>query len=211
VFPYNTGDSAACKAWKLAATICNTTPVQVNTGSKADWTCPVSGGFTDPTFGTYCPVTTQRVCSDCTGLCNAVCTYTPLSIVGCDGKETAQPGAAPPPPPVSPQTISNISAPAVCTWVSDSMQGASFVDVKGPATRTLTNTGSTTGDLLYFNGVTSSVTLAGVTVPSTQATFTARLAPEVDAAARTAYTINYNGAPKLQVRVQNGAFTLAAV
>jgi hypothetical protein len=27
VYPYNTGDSPACMAWKLAATICNTAPV----------------------------------------------------------------------------------------------------------------------------------------------------------------------------------------
>jgi hypothetical protein len=105
VFPYNTGDSPECMAWKLAATICNTAPVQVNAGSNADWSCPSSGGFTDPVFGTYCAVTSQRVCSDCVGACNAgaTCSFSPLSIINCAGKETAQPAVGPPPPsPPSP-------------------------------------------------------------------------------------------------------------
>jgi hypothetical protein len=89
-FPFNAGDSLACKAWKLAATICNTQPTEYS--DQGEWTCPSSGGFTDPTFGTFCPSDGQQyVCSGCPGACNAGCHYTPLSIRSCQGQETDQP------------------------------------------------------------------------------------------------------------------------
>jgi len=109
VFPYNTGDSAACQAWKLAATVCTTAPTSFS--GQNDWTCPSSGGFTDPLFGTFCPVnasvagTEQIICSDCFGICNAGagCTYNPLSMKACGGKETfALPTSSPPPSPPPP-------------------------------------------------------------------------------------------------------------
>ena len=104
VFPYNTGDSAACQAWKLAATVCTTAPTSF--GGQNDWTCPNSGGFTDPLFGTFCAVnssvtgTEQLVCSDCFGVCNAGagCTYNPLSMKSCTGKEGSALLSSPPPP-----------------------------------------------------------------------------------------------------------------
>ena len=89
-YPYNTGDTAGCRAWKLAATVCTTAPTAYSDNNN--WTCPVSGGFTDPVFGTYCrPATTQYVCSGCPGACNAVCIYSPLSIRNCAGSESSQP------------------------------------------------------------------------------------------------------------------------
>ncbi len=107
VFPYNTDDSAACVAWKLAATVCTTAPTSV--GSQADWACPSSGGFTDALFGTFCAVnasvgSAQLVCSDCLGACNAgtTCTFKTMSMISCSGKETLQPPLGPPPPSPSP-------------------------------------------------------------------------------------------------------------
>src|SRR5450759_2113064 len=77
-YPYNTGDSNACRAWKLAATICNTEPTAYyDTGN---WSCPSSGGFTDPVFGSYCAVSNQYSCSGCPAACNAACMYNPLSL-----------------------------------------------------------------------------------------------------------------------------------
>jgi hypothetical protein len=88
-YPYNTGDSNGCRAWKLAATICTTQPVMYS--DIGDWTCPMSGGFTDPVFGTYCPsIGAQYICSGCPGACNASCIYNPLSLRSCTGAETAQ-------------------------------------------------------------------------------------------------------------------------
>ncbi len=92
LYPYNTGDSANCRAWKLAATICNTQPVGYGYTPPANWSCPSSGGFTDPLFGTYCAVANQYSCSDCYGLCNSgTCSYRPLSLRNCSGSETSQP------------------------------------------------------------------------------------------------------------------------
>ncbi len=89
-YPYNTADSLACRAWKLAATVCTTAPTQYS-GTTDNWTCPASGGFTDPTFGTYCASpTTQYACSTCPGSCNAGCSYTPLSLRDCSGLEVDQ-------------------------------------------------------------------------------------------------------------------------
>ena len=89
-YPYNTADSLACRAWKLAATVCTTAPTQYN-GTNDNWTCPASGGFTDPTFGTYCASPgTQYACSTCPGACNASCTYTPLSLRDCSNQEVDQ-------------------------------------------------------------------------------------------------------------------------
>jgi hypothetical protein len=90
-YPYITGDSDACRAWKLAATICTTVPVQYS--DTNNWTCPISGGFTDPQFGTFCQVSNQYVCSTCPGSCNAgpTCGNRPLSLRNCSSQETPQP------------------------------------------------------------------------------------------------------------------------
>jgi hypothetical protein len=89
-YPYNTGDTLACRAWKLAATVCTTQPTMYY--DTTNWTCPVSGGFTDPLFGTYCrPPSTQYACSTCPVLCNATCAYTPLSLRNCAGTEVSEP------------------------------------------------------------------------------------------------------------------------
>jgi hypothetical protein len=89
-YPYNTGDSNACRAWKLAATVCTTQPTMYTDANN--WTCPVSGGFTDPVFGTYCrPTSTQYACSTCPGACNAGCSYNPLSLRNCTNNEVNQP------------------------------------------------------------------------------------------------------------------------
>jgi hypothetical protein len=85
-YPYNAGDSNACRAWKLAATICTTQPTAYGYG---DFYCP-SSGFTDPTFGNFCKVSNQYACSDCVGACNATCVYTPLSLRNCSGQEVVQ-------------------------------------------------------------------------------------------------------------------------
>jgi hypothetical protein len=90
VYPYNVGDSPACRAWKLAATVCNSQPTQYVDADN--WQCPSSGGFTDPVFGTYCAVASQYSCSTCPGYCNAGnCSYGPISLRNCAGQETRQP------------------------------------------------------------------------------------------------------------------------
>ncbi|MDO9020865.1 MAG: hypothetical protein Q8S73_34520 [Deltaproteobacteria bacterium] len=88
-YPFNTGDAPACRAWKLAATVCTTQPTAYVDNNN--FSCPRSGGFTDPTFGTYCAVASQYSCSTCPGACNAGCAYMPLSLRNCAGRETAQP------------------------------------------------------------------------------------------------------------------------
>lgn len=67
VYPFNTGDeNSACKEWKLAATVCTTQPVSYGTTlTNQNFTCSISGGFTDALFGTYCMVTNQYVCVEC--------------------------------------------------------------------------------------------------------------------------------------------------
>jgi hypothetical protein len=95
-YPYNLHDSDNCRAWKLAATICTTEPVsygiEMNPPSWSyNFQCPVSGGFTDPTFGTYCLQMNQYSCTNCYGACNAVCAFHPLSLRNCMGIETNQP------------------------------------------------------------------------------------------------------------------------
>ena len=90
-YPYNMGDTDACRAWKLAATICTTAPMPYNMPSSTmDWTCPISGGFTDPVFGMFCMVMGQFACSDCQGVCNAMCTHHPLSLRDCMYREVPQ-------------------------------------------------------------------------------------------------------------------------
>jgi hypothetical protein len=93
-YPYNTGDSNQCRAWKLAATVCTTAPVQYPTPpagvANNNWTCPAAGGFTDPAFGTFCSVANQYACTDCYGACNASCIYNPLSLRTCAGTEAMQ-------------------------------------------------------------------------------------------------------------------------
>ena len=89
-YPYNAGANAACRAWKLAATVCTTEPVMYI--DTTNWMCPTSGGFTDPMFGTYCPAANQFSCSTCPGACNAgmTCAHNPLSLRNCMGLETTQ-------------------------------------------------------------------------------------------------------------------------
>ena len=88
--PYNTGDSAACRAWKLAATVC--TPQPVPYVGNENFSCPQSGGFTDPTFGTYCAFANQYSCSTCPGACNAgACRSNSNTLRNCSGAETTQP------------------------------------------------------------------------------------------------------------------------
>jgi len=89
MYPYNMGDSLACRAWKLAATVCTTMPVAYF--GNDNWNCPMAGGFTDPAFGTFCAVTNQYACSTCPAACNATCAYTPLSLRNCMGLEDDQP------------------------------------------------------------------------------------------------------------------------
>ena len=89
-YPYISGDSTACRAWKLAATVCNSAPVLYS--SVGNYSCSNAGGFTDPTFGTYCSsIGTQYSCSGCPGACNAACAYNPLSLRNCSGQESHQP------------------------------------------------------------------------------------------------------------------------
>ena len=90
MYPFNTGDSAACRAWKLAATVCTTEPTAYS--GMENWQCPVSGGFTDPVFGTYCMANNQYSCSTCPGACNAgPCRSGSNTLRNCSGSETAQP------------------------------------------------------------------------------------------------------------------------
>jgi len=88
-YPFNTGDSNACRAWKLAATVCTTMPLAY--AGMENWSCAASGGFTDLLFGTYCAVPNQYSCSTCPGACNAACIYNPLSLRDCAGREADQP------------------------------------------------------------------------------------------------------------------------
>ena len=83
-FPFNTTDSAPCKAWKAAATLCTTQPTAYY--SNTDWTCPISGGFTDPVFGTFCSVSTNYFCSDSVGTCTVVASGM-MSVHNCAGVE----------------------------------------------------------------------------------------------------------------------------
>ena len=87
-YPYNMGDSNACRAWKLAATVCTTEPAAYF--GNENWSCPMAGGFTDPAFGTFCPVANQYSCSTCPAACNAMCLYNPLSLRTCAGAEANQ-------------------------------------------------------------------------------------------------------------------------
>ena len=90
-YPYNTGDSAPCRAWKLAATVCTTMPVPYGT-DMLDFSCAHSGGFTDVLFGTFCASSAmpQYACSDCSSSCNAGgCSHGPVSLRNCTGTETA--------------------------------------------------------------------------------------------------------------------------
>ena len=88
-YPFNTGDTAACRAWKLAATICTTEPVAYF--GNDNWQCAASGGFTDPVFGTYCAAANQFSCSTCPAACNAgACRGGSNTLRNCGGSETAQ-------------------------------------------------------------------------------------------------------------------------
>jgi len=91
-YGYNLGDSTACRAWKLAATVCNVAPTEYD-ATTDNWMCDNAGGFTDSTFGTFCAVAgTQYSCSTCPGACNAgTCFYGPISLRNCSGLETAVP------------------------------------------------------------------------------------------------------------------------
>jgi hypothetical protein len=85
-FPFKLGDSLACKAWKLAATVCSTPPYSYNsdTNSTGDrsWNFQCrSGGFaafdrvSASSFGEFCFVADQYICTGCPGACNAQCSY----------------------------------------------------------------------------------------------------------------------------------------
>lgn len=88
-YPFNAGDANACRAWKLAATVCTTEPMMYI--DAYNWTCPISGGFTDPVFGAYCLAPSpQYACSTCPGACNAMCIHSPLSLRNCMGMEIPQ-------------------------------------------------------------------------------------------------------------------------
>jgi hypothetical protein len=83
-FPFKLGDSLACKAWKLAATVCSTPPISYNsnnasTGNQSwNFQC-TSGGFaafdraSASSFGEFCYVPDQYICTGCPGACNAQC------------------------------------------------------------------------------------------------------------------------------------------
>jgi len=90
-YGYNAGDSDACRAWKLAATVCTTEPTAYF--GLENWECSSSGGFTDAAFGTFCdPGTEQFACSTCPAACNAGgCFAGPISLRNCSGSETALP------------------------------------------------------------------------------------------------------------------------
>ncbi len=87
-YPYIMGDSLACRAWELAATVCTTMPTAYF--GNDNWQCPMASGFTDPVFGTFCAVPMQYACSTCPAACNATCLYTPLSLRDCMGREASQ-------------------------------------------------------------------------------------------------------------------------
>ena len=80
VYPYNEGDGYACHAWKLAATICNAPPIPyypsanvIDGPGSVNYQCSSSGGFVHDTFGSFCAVSEQYVCTGCPGNCNANC------------------------------------------------------------------------------------------------------------------------------------------
>src|SRR5262249_44964630 len=64
---FNANDSAACKAWKLAATVCTTEPVGYGSAPQGDFYCPSAGGGDTG----FCAVPNQYACSNCDGACNA--------------------------------------------------------------------------------------------------------------------------------------------
>lgn len=89
-FNYTHTDSAACQAWKLAATVCSSKPLPYNgSNGYANWYCHQST--------TNCSIDLQYVCTDCYNSCNAGCLFTPMSMRNCNGLEVIQP---PPPPPL---------------------------------------------------------------------------------------------------------------
>jgi len=122
-FPFKLGDSLACKAWKLAATVCSTPPLSYNsdtngTGDRSwNFQCR-SGGFaafdrvSGGSFGEFCFVADQYICTGCPGACNAQCSFAgsnpSMTMRGCNGGEaiynpdlaqifqTAAPGSAAP-------------------------------------------------------------------------------------------------------------------
>ena len=109
-YPYNAGDSFRCRAWKLAATICTSQPILLNGGPN--WACSPSGGFTDPTFGSFCATSQQIVCSQCMGgspgdPCFELCSYQcsgsyckiPISMRSCSGAVSIVEPVPPAPPP----------------------------------------------------------------------------------------------------------------
>ena len=91
VFVYNSYDSYACVAWKLAATVCTQPPVvyPANATQLANWKCAPSGSV-----GGFCTLPEQRVCSTCVSGCSANCgggsSLGPLTMLDCSGAEAAQ-------------------------------------------------------------------------------------------------------------------------
>lgn len=86
-YPFNRADSHACRAWKLAATVCGSPPTPYAHGegvdafsgeprAHANWGCPASGGPGTP----FCASPAQLVCSNCAGeYCNARCGGSPAA------------------------------------------------------------------------------------------------------------------------------------
>ena len=68
-FPFKASDSLGCRAWKLAATICNSEPKPYSSTfldtSKSLWNfqCESSGGFRERRFGAFCQVSEQFICT----------------------------------------------------------------------------------------------------------------------------------------------------
>lgn len=87
-YPFLAGDSLACKAWKLAATICTSPPNPYPHAQSGNFRCASSGGFSDPVFGVFCAVSNQIACTDCEAACNSgTCGFTPLSLRDCSGPD----------------------------------------------------------------------------------------------------------------------------
>jgi hypothetical protein len=95
VFPFKSSDTLACRVWKLAATICNSPPVDYQSNTyrwgRNSWNffCESSGGFTDPRFGTFCPVTNQYACTVATGLPSRRCLVRDWRACACSAHSTA--------------------------------------------------------------------------------------------------------------------------
>jgi len=103
--------------------------------------------------------------------------------------------------------VTNASSPALCPGVLNSLQTSNMTDAVGSATSVLHNVSTYYGDA-YLDGVVGYVSMGNISVASTQATFTARVADAPDAVTRAVYSVTQNGKAVAEVRVKNGAYTL---